>query len=93
MLTVFPAEEWDHRKTASDRGAPVLKILGLLGTPSLLLLTGPLCPGMVVVLGVPSMSKIDMFEITHIQQDCVQRYFRKKLHKQYNKSDSLNLET
>ena len=47
---------------SSGREAPVLEILGVWKIPSLTLLPGPLWPGMIVAVKVPSMDQIELFE-------------------------------
>ena len=47
---------------ASDSEAPVLDISGVWNISSLLLLTGPLWPGMVIPIMVLSASLIDLFK-------------------------------
>ena len=46
-----------------DGEAPTLEIWGVRSTPSLLLLPGPLCPGVVAPDRVLSMAQIELFDI------------------------------
>ena len=46
----------------SDGKAPVLELLGMLSTPSLLLLPGPLWPEVVIPIRVPSIGQTELFD-------------------------------
>ena len=65
---------WAWHKIASDGVITVLELWGMLSTPSLLLLQGPLWAGLVVPVRISSMGPIELFN--HLRWIIIVSYFK-----------------